>query len=162
MLKLKLQYFGHLMWKPNSLEKAMVLERREQERTRWVDGITDSMDLSLSKLQETVKNREVWRAAGHGISKSWIWLSDWITTTLKVKVKVLVAHSCPTLCNLLVFGPASSSVREIFQASVLEWVAISYSWRSSLHRDYTQVSCIADRFFTFWATREARCTLHRS
>ena len=119
-LKLKLQYFGHLMPRADSLEKTLMLgkikgrRRRERQRMKWLDGIIDSMDISLSKLQEIVKNRKPRRAAVHGVAKS----------------QTRRATEQQEDCNL-----QGSSVHGTTQAGILEWVAISFSRGSFQPRD---------------------------
>ena len=118
MLKLKLQYLSHLMQRANSLEKNLMLgkiegrRRRQQQRMRWLEGITDSIDMNLSKLRETVKDREAWRAAVHGVEKNRTWLSDSVTAPSLQCFHHAPPSASPTLCRIIKLQPPDHSPLE--------------------------------------------------
>jgi len=134
MLKLKLQYFGHLMWRVYSLKKTLMLggirgrRKKGQQRMRWLDGITDSMDMSLSELRDLVMDREAWRAAIHGVARSLKWLSDW-TELKEIFNRVISREDADQYINRKLHSWVPDAWRTMISRSVLYNKIFCDSWK---------------------------------
>ena len=159
MLKLKLQYFGHLMRRTDSLEKTLMLgkieggRRRGWQRMRWLDGITVSMDMSLSKLRKLVMDREAWRAAVHGITKNWTQLSDWTDIDNEAVPCSRWDLSPPSRVQTQAPAQGALSLNHVTLREVLDAISFpaTLSPRPVLRLAQKQILAFESWFYHFWA-----------
>ena len=160
MLKLKLQYFGHLMWRADSFEKTLMLGKKEGwrrglQRMRWLDGITDPMDMSLGRLQELVMDREAWHAAIHGVTKSWIRLNDWTDWLTHTTIIIHGHWPCPSPT-----GPNPLIPWQAYSTLCLQWTYLDISqWNHRLFVHFC-LACFTWHMtsnFTHFATHSLSC-----